>query len=295
LATLVCGLLFAGCGANTLKTGKARDEAVKAKRGPETFPAADQDYFRDMDYGITKDPDALAVKLNPFVPGITPATALDAAVKGRNTWIVWTGGNDRFWDELSRRSVGALDFLKTLSNHSSLPSSRSNRWEYLGLVNEPCFEKPTEPRADRYGLWLDVRSPDCPPDPFENEQKYPGVRIGARGKNIPVGSYYGYATGIVGLRLFPNPEFDSKAEKKWDAAAYYTNPDYYDRSDLVKPYRVGMSCAFCHVGRANRMTMRVFYVWQNMEWLRPPRSTQTAAPLSPKHWRTPVRLRSMRF
>ena len=24
---------------------------------------------------------------------------------------------------------------------------------------------------------------DCPPDPFENEQKYPGVKIGARGKN----------------------------------------------------------------------------------------------------------------
>jgi len=248
LATLVCGLSFAGCGANTLKSGKARDEAMKANRGPETFPAADEDYFHGMDYGITKDPNALAAKLNPFVPGITPATALDAAVKGRNTWIVWTGGNDRFWDELSRRSVGALDFLKTLSNHSSLPYSRSNRWEYLGLVNEPCFEKPTEPRADRYGLWLDVRSPDCPPDPFENEEKYPGVRIGARGKNIPVGSYYGYATGIVGLRLFPNPEFDSKAEKKWDAAAYYTNPDYYDRSDLVKPYRVGMSCAFCHVG-----------------------------------------------
>ena len=66
------------------------------------------------------------------------------------------------------------------------------------------FEKPTAGREDRYGLWLDVRveSDDCPPDPFENEEKYPGVRIGARGKNIPVGSYYGYASGIVACGSF---------------------------------------------------------------------------------------------
>ena len=24
-------------------------------------------------------------------------------IKGRNTWIVWTGGNDRFWDALTRQ------------------------------------------------------------------------------------------------------------------------------------------------------------------------------------------------
>ena len=43
------------------------------------------------------------------------------------------------------------------------------------------------------------------------------MKIGARGKNMPVGSYYGYATGIVGLRLFPNPDFDEAAAKKWDS------------------------------------------------------------------------------
>ncbi|MGH8538142.1 MAG: hypothetical protein ACREXM_17255, partial [Gammaproteobacteria bacterium] len=119
---------------------------------------------------------------------------------------------------------------------------------YQGLVNEPCFEKATKGREDRYGLWLDVRKQDCPPDPFENETKYPGVKIGARGKNIPVGSYYGYATGIVGLRLFPNPDFDEAAEKRWDSEKYYTDPSYYNDKNLVRPYRVGMSCGFCHVG-----------------------------------------------
>ncbi len=171
-----------------------------------------------------------------------------AEITGRNTWIVWTAGNDRMWDQLSVTSVGALDFLKTVSSHPSLKATRDNRWKWLGLVNEPCFDKPSGPDPKRYGLWLDQRQANCPPDPFENEQKYPGVRIGARGKNIPVGSYYGYATGIVGLRMFPNPDFDEKAEKKWDPVRYYTDASYYQSRDLIKPYRVGMSCGLCHVG-----------------------------------------------
>ena len=71
---------------------------------------------------------------------------------------------------------------------------------------------------------------------------------GAAAPKFPVGSYYGYATGVVGLRLFPNPAFDEEAEKKWDAEKFYNDPAYYNNKDLVRPYRVGMSCAFCHVG-----------------------------------------------
>ena len=99
--------------------------------------------------------------------------------------------------------------------------------------------KATAPDPKRYGLWLDHRDPSCSPDPFENEQKYPGVKIGARGKNVEAGSYYGYATGIVGLRLFPNPDFDEAAAKKWDANRYYTDPKYYlsTRPDSSLPCR----------------------------------------------------------
>jgi hypothetical protein len=230
-------------------SGGVRDEALCAGRTAESFPAAAEDYFRDMDYGVTKDPKAVATELNPYIPGITPEQAVQAAAIGRNNWIVWSGGNDRFWDQLSRDSVGNLDFLKTLSSHPSQTRfSRDNRWQYLGLVNEPCFEKATAPRADRFGLWLDIRSVDCPPDPFENEAKYPGVKFGSRGDTVPVGSYYGYATGVVGLRLFPNPDFDEEAKKHWDPQRYYTDASYYNDKKLVKPYRVGMSCGFCHVG-----------------------------------------------
>jgi hypothetical protein len=228
--------------------GKVLDEAKCAGRTAESLPGADEDYFRDMDNGVTRNPTAVAAALAPYAPGISPEDAVKAAAIGRNNWIVWTAGNDYLWDRLGYESRGNLDFLKTLSNHPSLKFSRSNRWNYLGLVNEPCFEKASSAREDRYGLWLDVRSKDCPADPFENETKYPGIKIGARGKNIPVGSYYGYATGIVGVRLFPNPDFDEQAQKRWDPVRYYTDPSYYNDKKLVRPYRVGMSCGFCHVG-----------------------------------------------
>jgi hypothetical protein len=226
------------------KPGQVQDEALRAGRDLASFSVADEDYFQGMDGGVALTPDE---------------------VKGRNSWLVWTGGNDRFWDEIAKRSAGGLDLLKTLSSYdpekhtglspeererlkSVYKATRDNRWHYLGLVNEPCFEKATGPDEKRFGLWLDRRRPDCSPDPFENEQKYPGVAIGARGHNLPVGSLYGYASGIVGLRLFPNPDFDEAAAKRWDPVRYYTDPSYYDSKDLIKPYRVGMSCAFCHVG-----------------------------------------------
>lgn len=230
------------------QSGKILDEAKCVGREADSLKGADEDYFADMDYGVSKQPHLLVDRLSPFIPGISEQQAVDAFARGRNNWIVWTAGNDALWDKLSRDSVGNLDFLKTLSSHPSLAANRSNRWQYLGVVNEPCYTKAEGPREDRYGLWLDSRDASCAPDPFENEEKYPGVKIGARGKNLPVGSYYGYGTGIVGLRLFPNPDFDEKAQKHWDPKRYYEDPSYYNDSKLVKPYRVGMSCGFCHVG-----------------------------------------------
>lgn len=228
--------------------GKVKDEAACVGRGPETLKGADEDYFAQMDYGISQNPDELVERLAPYFPGITADKAKELFVVGRNNWVVWTAGNDTLWDEISRASVGNADLLKTVSNHPSQRYSRDNRWQYLGVVNEPCYIKGDEPRADRWGLYLDTRDPSCSPDPFENEDKYPGIEIGARGKTVDVGSYYGYGTGVVGLRLFPNPDFDEDAAKKWDAERYYTDPTYYQSKDLIKPYRVGMSCGFCHVG-----------------------------------------------
>lgn len=231
--------------------GTVLDEAMQAGRTPESLPSSDIDYLADMDYGITKDPEKARQALDRYIPGIKAEDAVKAMVRGRNNWNIWSAGNDALWDELSRASFGNLDLLKTVSSHQALKNRRANRWSYLGLVNEPCFKEAAGPRADRYGLWLDERvaSAECPPDPFEDENKYPGVKVGARGQDgLPVGSYYGYASGVMGLRLFPNPKFDAVAQKHWDAERYYTDPDYYNDKKLIKPYRVGMACGFCHVG-----------------------------------------------
>ena len=231
---LLVGLIVAGCSAHPHpEPGKVLDEAKQAGRNGASFPQASEDYFHDMD----------------GAPRLTPNE-----IKGRNMWVVWSGGNDYFWNRMSDYTFGAFDLLKSISSHPSLGYSRADRWSSFGMVNEPCFEQATGPDKNRRGLWLDVRSKDCPSDPFENESKYPGVVIGSRGKPLgdgttqPVGSFYGYATGIVGLRLFPNPDFDAKAAKAWDPVRYYTDPSYYNRKDLVRPYRVGMTCGFCHVG-----------------------------------------------
>jgi len=230
LSLLFCLIAAPGCPPH----GKVvLDEARQAGRDAASFPAADEDYYHDMDGGVT----------------LTPSQ-----VVGRNNWIVWTAGNDHLWDVLTTKSVGILDLLKTISSYpypqdSKLPQfGRHNRWTWFGLVNEPCFEEAKGPDPDRFGLWLDKRRSDCPPDPFENDKKYPGIQLGARGKNLPAGSYYGWGTGIVGLRLFPNPAFDEAAAKAWDPKRFYSDPTYYSRKDLVRPYRVGMSCGFCHVG-----------------------------------------------
>ena len=215
------------------------DEAQRAGRTEASLPQASEDFFHDMDNGVPLTPDE---------------------VKGRNMWLVWTGGDDRFWDRVTRNSLATFDLLKIVTSHPSQTycdgerCDRDTRWRWLGAVNEPCFEKPTGPDPKRFGLWLDVRGANCAPDPFEDETNYPGVKIGARGTRfkdgatLPVGSYFGYATGILGLRLFPNPDFNQAAKDKWDPERYYTDPSFYNDPDLVRPYRVGMACGFCHAG-----------------------------------------------
>ncbi|QND60810.1 hypothetical protein [Mesorhizobium huakuii] len=72
---------------------------------------------------------------------------------------------------------------------------------------------------------------------------------------------YGYASGIVGLRLFPNPNFFGKTDAAQKARDlwmkeiannpkgdnYYTDSSINADPNLVRPFRVSMSCGFCHI------------------------------------------------
>src|ERR1039458_10212259 len=82
------------------------------------------------------------------------------------------------------------------------------------------------------GNWLAWRVPS------RTGGRIRGVPAGARGQTVLVGSVYGSPSGVLGLRLFPNPDFRDAAETQWDPVRYYTDAAYYGSRDLVRPYRV---------------------------------------------------------
>ena len=50
LAAALAGTI--ACGSNKLQSGHVQDEATRANRTPASMPAADEDYFHDMDGGL---------------------------------------------------------------------------------------------------------------------------------------------------------------------------------------------------------------------------------------------------
>ena len=143
-------------------------------------------------------------------------------IMGRNAWNLWSGGNEHFWNHVAQDSYGLMDLLKMLDNRKY---HRGERFKTLGLVNEPGFRTAAKP--DEFGLWLDEQAEPEPPGIDER--------------------VYGKPSGVLGFRLFPNPEFNEEARKKWDGNRFINDPQYYNDNKLVRPYRVGVSCGACHI------------------------------------------------
>ncbi|MBP7146250.1 MAG: hypothetical protein KBD01_01810 [Acidobacteria bacterium] len=185
--------------------GLDRDASLLDDGGGRTesdFPELTADVFKAMDGGIELTPEEIA---------------------GRNTWNLWCGGNEQFWDRAAREGYGLFDLLMMLDSRK-----RDSRFRELGVINEPGYRKADKP--DKYGLWLDV---PVAPETAEPASIDPAV--------------YGRASGVMGFRIFDNPEFDAEAAKKWDPQRFYNDPSYTARADLVRPYRVGVSCGSCHI------------------------------------------------
>jgi hypothetical protein len=168
-------------------------------RNPADFPELAVDVFKPMDGGITLSGDE---------------------IKGRNTWDLWCGGDEQFWNRMSQESYGLIDMLKTIDSRN-----RATRFKDMGLINVPGYRQAAKP--DEYGMWID--------EAVEPESS-------AIDPNV-----YGRSTGIMGFRLFPNPDFDDAAKKKWDGPRYYSDSAYAADPALVKPYRVGVACGACHI------------------------------------------------
>jgi hypothetical protein len=166
------------------------------------------------------------VEVDPF-PGMSfqgREVALTAdELKGRIVWNLWTGDNAGFWDWLASNAYGAGDLLKVIAWR------RGERFQKFGVMNQPGYVRPAQP--DEYGLHIDV----------PREPRYDVDRVIDR-------ATYGRSSGIMGLRLFPNPRFDAAARARWNAERYLNDPTYYNDKTLVRPYVVGMTCSFCHTG-----------------------------------------------
>ena len=197
-ALAALGFLETGCDKKPkVDAASLRDDG--GGRTVKDFPEIAADVFKPMDGGIALSPEA---------------------IKGRNTWNLWTGGDEQFWDRVAKENLGLFDLLKTIDSRK-----RDARFKELGLINQPGFKQATKP--DKYGLWIDDA---VEPEPAEIDPKV-----------------YGRPTGVMGFRLYDNPEFTGDAVKAWDPVKYDADPKYATQKGLVRPYRVGVSCGSCHI------------------------------------------------
>src|SRR4051794_14552236 len=127
VAVVLLAAACVSCSPRQPRPGTVLDEAARAGVTPEQLAPASEDYFRDMDFNL--------------VDGVPHRPFTNAEIRGRNMWLVWTGGTDRLWNTLTVSSAGSFDLLKTISSHpyrqpaEGFSYGRHNRWRYLGLVN----------------------------------------------------------------------------------------------------------------------------------------------------------------
>ncbi len=261
------------------------------KRTKYCFPAEPRNVFSEVDMVVGPDgqlqpfnwADAQGQIEDPPGKGLALVNGGRNGIRGQNTWILWGEGNEAFWNWLQEDGFGLTDFLILLDSRK-----RYQRFATAGLINQPGMKPQTNPDRRILGLYLDEADgdkiilkqppwdidpktgklqqgppvdPHRPPYPLfkAGDQKlYDWVRsrLPKDGLDYDV---YGYPSGIVGLRLMPNPDFfgatqdAARARKYWQQVvvdggdAYYE--DYRVAADpkLVRPFRPSLSCGFCHI------------------------------------------------
>lgn len=249
------------------------------KRGEDCFPAEQRNLFSDVDMV----PDA-GGKLHPFnyqTDGGAISPGARSAIKGKNTWILWGEGNDVFWNWIQQHGYGLTDFLVLTDSRN-----RNARFARFGLINQPGMKAQTDRSKRLFGLYIDQADGDAiklkqPTSDIDQKTQALAARPASKpgceafepwdreqfGKvlaQLPDDgldpNVYGYPSGIVGLRLVPNPDFFGKtkaarnARQYWKTRvedppgdAYYTDTSVNADPNLVRPFRVSMSCGFCHI------------------------------------------------
>ena len=264
--------------------GRTAAGTVITPRIEDCFPAEPRNLFWQVDQ-VASGPGGELVPINYDVDGDGKISDTERnAIRGQNTWILWGEGNETFWGWLQEKGYGIADFLILLDSRERL-----HRFRTAGLMNQPGMI--ANSKRNQLGLYLDaadgdkilLTQPKNDIDPETNQlfkpvkrpddalhkkplfvagdqQLYDSV-IQSLPKDGVDPEVYGYPSGVVGLRLMPNPDFfgsgdaASKARTYWTKRvveaphdAYYTDAAVYNDPALVRPFRVSMSCAFCHIG-----------------------------------------------
>ena len=295
--------------------GKTMKGTLITPRTPDCFPAEGRDLFWRMDkVGGGKDQPLQSLNFDTNGDGKIDEAERNA-IRGRNTWLLWGGGNEGFWNWLAQDGYGITDFLVQLDSRK-----RDGRFVHTGVMNQPGFKSNSDPSKRILGLYLDVpktprtkarygpgdKAEDIPEHvltepPWDHYEKYaappsdhagyqtiktdPGEpyaeviaqqsalftpgdvdkfkdtvrKLAAMGDGVDY-AVYGFPSGIFGLRLFLNPDFfgpgkyAEAARKRWKERVedtndrYYSDPTITKDPTLVRPFRVSVSCGFCHIG-----------------------------------------------
>jgi hypothetical protein len=268
------------------ESGRTAQGTPVGKRIEECFPAEPRNLFWEVDK-VASGPEGKLERLNYDVDHNGKISDKERdAIRGQNTWILWGEGDETFWNWLQQRAYGLADFLILLDSRN-----REHRFEKAGLINQPGMITQANPARRILGLYLDqadgdriilksppggdldandkpILGPPRPPPGHPPQLVFkPGdqplydsviAKLPKDGVDYDV---YGYPSGVVGLRLIPNPDFfgntpaAAKARKYWEQRvtssstdAYYTDLNISADPELVRPFRPSMSCAFCHIG-----------------------------------------------
>jgi hypothetical protein len=196
---------------------------LKDKTGPSPKPGTEKTFDFEYEFGRPIRPDEMTYNKYREEHAQKAAKLLGLGKEevgdGMDTWHWWVGvDNPGFWEDLVHLSGGAHNYTKLRIDlfRLLLITPRSERFSRLGIINDPdcvAAEKP-----DQFGLKIDrMKDGTLQWDPEK----------------------FGYSSGIIGIQLFKNKNFDPK---KWSVEKYLK-----DGKDVEPPYRVGMACVFCHI------------------------------------------------
>lgn len=273
-----CVSLLMAAGGITIRLASAESE--QSVSSPVTEPVAAPETTPESDAVSPVTPASSAVITPSYDAGFRAgaATLNPSEAAGREIWYKATAGNARFHTYVFQQRLGVLiDWYRVLN-----ASERDDRFKTWGLINDPdCCTPgsagcPAKSLEETYGFdWCPgdeellkyvgkpgYRDPACdfneaplnPDDPHEASNQ----------RQSPCDLAFGTSTGAMGLRKFPNPNFDAAQWKRINNNKLASWAGYNGRlsdtpansdfkithladGSIEPPFQVGMACGACHI------------------------------------------------